>query len=97
MVQLDMSTTKQSKTLSVSNFWLCVTPIHNVSKQHCNLRRRQPLLAMQVKCWILAFLTLSLFPLHRIATINGPKNHCYEAFMLSLKSQWRSPLINAMN
>ena len=30
MVQLDMSTSKQSKTRSVSNFWLCVTPIHNV-------------------------------------------------------------------
>ena len=96
-MRLDTSTTEEYKIQSVSNLWLCATPSQNVSTQHFNLPLEQPLFAMQVKCWILAFLISSLFPLRQIATINGPKSHCCEAFMLSLKSQWRSLLINAMN
>lgn len=95
-MQLDTSTTEECKTQSVLNLWLCVTPIQNVSKQHYNLPLGQPLFAMQVKCWMLTFLNSSLFPLRQIATTNGPKSHCYEAFTLSLKSQWRSLLISAM-
>lgn len=33
----------------------------------------------------------------RIAIFNGPKNHSCVAFMLFLKSRWRSLLINAMS